>query len=463
MTLPLADILIILLLMATLLFAITYFYFTGRQPAIAYVLATYTPFQNVILPLILAATVLPAAVGLALITLKDSLLLCGLLLCLAHVNRISIQRVDIFALLFIAFLFSNMVLSDSGTAASVRAFRSFSIPVLLYFFGRLSVQSDWQVQRFVKWNLGLGVIVMAVASIDYIFVLAIDESMLPAPQDQLEGFYGHLGAEETSRYAAGFLGSVPKLVGPFGNNLITAAYLRVIICIFIFYLVQSKKTVHLAQFVFLAALFVVSALTLSRFTIGALYLIGFLLVIQDRLWSVTGKVLTVASVVFATAFAWNILAEVVTTTLNVEDESTYAHVSSIVDLGEMDLTVFGHGLGFSADSGGLTRALEGEGYFRQFMPELGILGISLFLSFAISVVLALVRFKDLSISTIRNLPGRFWIALPLIIEILHTPIDTGIQSFLANGLVWFLVGAVISAEQQAVQPDGENTRRVVPV
>jgi len=461
--LQLADSLIILLLLATLLFAITYFYFTGRQPAIAYVLATYTPFQNVILPLILASTVLPAAAGIALITLKDSLLLCGLLFCLVHVSRISIQRVDILGLLFIAFLFSNLILSDSGAGPSLRAFRSFSVPVLLYFFGRLSLQSNQQIQSFVKWSLGLSVIVMIVASIDYVFVVALHESMLPSPQDQLSDFYGHIGSQETYIYSKGFLGSVPKLVGPFGNNLITAAYLRAIICIFIFYLVQSKKTLRFAQFIFLTALFAVSALTLSRFTIGALYLIGFLLVIQDRLWSVTGKVLTVASVVFATALAWNILAEVATTTLNVEDESTHGHVSSIVVLGEMELTVFGHGLGFDADTGGLTRALKGEGYIRQFMPELGIFGIALFLSFAASVVLALVRFRDLSISNIRNLPGRFWIALPLIIEILHTPIDTGIQSFLANGLVWFLVGAVISAERLAVQPGGENSRDVVPV
>ena len=173
--------------------------------------------------------------------------------------------------------------------------------------------------------------------------------------------------------------------------------------------------------------------------------------------------MTVASVVFATALAWNVLAEVVTKTLNVQDESTYAHVSSIVDLGEMELTLLGHGLGFSADTGGLTRALEGEGYIRQFMPELGIFGIVLFLSFAVSIVLALVRFRDLHISNIRNLPGRFWIALPLIIEILHTPIDTGIQSFLANGLIWFLVGAVISAEQQADAPGEVKSKNVVPV
>ena len=447
MALQLTDSLIILLLLATLLFAVTYFYFTGREPAIGYVLATYTPFQNVVIPLILASTTLPVLAGFALITLKDSLLLCGLLLCLVNVNRVSIQRVDVLALLFLAFLLGSMVLSDSSAGAAIRAFRSFSVPVLLYLFGRLSMQSDWQVRNFVQWNVGVAAVVMIVAVADYMFYGVSGESMLPSTQDHLSDFYGHLGADGTARYASGFLGSVPKLVGPFGNNLITAAYLRVIICMYIFYLVQSNKTLRVTEFIFLAALFAVSALTLSRFAIGALYLIGLLLLLQNKLWDMTGKALTLASIVLATALAWGVLAQVATTTLNVEDESTYAHVTSILDLGEMNLSVLGHGLGFNADAGGMTRALEGEGYIRQFMPELGIFGVTLFLLFAGAAVLTLVKFSDVGTSNIRNLPARFWIALPLIIEILHTPIDTGIQSFLANGLAWFLVGAVISSER----------------
>lgn len=159
-----------------------------------------------------------------------------------------------------------------------------------------------------------------------------------------------------------------------------------------------------------------------------------------------------AGIVIATALAWNMLSDVATTTISIEDESTFAHVDSLAELRSMELTLFGRGLGLNADSQGMTRALEGEGYIRQFVPEIGVVGVTLFLIFAVSVVLTAIRFRDLTMTDIRSLPPRFWIALPLIIEILHTPIDTGIQSFLANGLIWLLLGMYISSAEEETSP-----------
>ena len=129
MALQLADILVLLLLLGTVLFSIAIFFFTDRRPALAYLLAIYTPFQNVILPIIFAVTTLPDSFGIVLITLKDSFLLVGLLVCLVNINQISLKRVDVFGLIFVAFLFINLIFSESDLGASLRAFRSFAVPV----------------------------------------------------------------------------------------------------------------------------------------------------------------------------------------------------------------------------------------------------------------------------------------------------------------------------------------------
>ena len=131
MALQLADSLIIFLLLATFLFALTYFYFTEREPAVAYVLATYTPFQNVVIPLIFSATTLPVVAGVALLSAKDLLLLVGLLFCLVRLPRLSLQLVDYLAFSFVGFLCVSLLLADSSTGDALRALRSFSIPVLL--------------------------------------------------------------------------------------------------------------------------------------------------------------------------------------------------------------------------------------------------------------------------------------------------------------------------------------------
>jgi hypothetical protein len=293
---------------------------------------------------------------------------------------------------------------------------------------------------------------MILAGVDYFVVIATADPLLPSPQEYLADFYGMLGAQEGSRYASGFLGNVPKLIGPFGNNLIMAAYLRTIICVFIFYLAQSKTAIRITHIIFLVALFVSSALTLSRFAIVALYAIAFLLLMQKTLLQKTGKAIALAGIVIATTLAWNMLSDVATTTLSIEDESTFAHIDSLAELRSMELTLFGHGLGLNADSQGMTRALEGEGYIRQFVPEIGVVGVTLFLLFAVSAALTVVRFRDLTVTDIWSLPPRFWIALPLIFEILHTPIDTGIQSFLANGLIWLLLGMYISSAEEETSP-----------
>lgn len=284
MALQLVDILVLLLLLVTVLFSIAIFFFTDRRPALAYLLAIYTPFQNVILPIIFALTTLPDSFGVLLITLKDSILLIGLLVCLVNINQISLRRVDVFGLIFVVFLFINLMFSESDLGASVRAFRSFAVPVALYAFGRLSLASSQQINSFVRVLFGVSVVVMILAGVDYIVVIATANPLLPSPQEYLADFYGLLGARDGSRYASGFLGNVPKLIGPFGNNLIMAAYLRTIICVFIFYLAQSNRTVRISHILFLVALFVSSALTLSRFAIVALYAISFLLLMQKTLW-----------------------------------------------------------------------------------------------------------------------------------------------------------------------------------
>jgi len=440
----------VLLFLVTVLSSITYFHFTNRRPAIAFLLAVYTPFQNVILPIIFAWTTLPNPVGVVLITLKDSLLLCGLLFCIVNVNRLSVLRTDVLGLLFVAFLFVNSILSESDLGASLRALRSFSIPVALYAFGRLGLVSIPQIHSFVKLLFGVSIIVMMLAVVDYILVVTGGGTIMPSRLEYFAKFYGLRGAEELSQYASGFLGYVPKLIGPFGNNLIMAAFLRSIICIFVFHLVQTKRKINYTHAVFLAALFVTSALTLSRFAIASLFVIAFLVLIQRKLWNKAGKAFAVLGLVIATAFAWGTLSDVVTSTLNIGDESTYTHIDSLIELRSTRLTLFGQGLGINADSQGVTRALEGEGYIRQFIPEIGIFGVALFLSFAVSAVFTLIRFKDLFASNLGSLPARFWIALPLILEILHTPIDTGIQSFLGNGLTWLLIGMVITSEEQNI-------------
>ena len=453
MALQPSDILIVLLFVAIVIFSIVFFYVTNRRPALAYLLAIYTPFQNVILPIIFAWTTLPSQFGVALLTLKDSLLVIGLLFCLANVNHIAIKRVDILGLLFVAFLFVNFIFSDSEIGAALRALRSFAIPVALYAFGRLSITSTLQLDSFVKIICGVSVIVMILASVDYILVVIGADPILPSPQEYLADFYGLLGSQEQSRFASGFLGHIPKLIGPFGNNLIMAAFLRTTICAFIFYLVRSGRNIRTTDIIFLITLFVASALTLSRFAIASLYVIGFLLLVQRALWNKAGKAIALVCFVIATAFAWNILTEVATTTLRIEDESTFAHVDSLVELSSMELSIFGHGLGLNADSKGMTRALQGEGYIRQFTPEIGIFGVTLFLLFAISAVFSLVKFKDLTVTGIQSLPARFWIVLPIMLEILHAPIDTGIQSFLANGLTWLLLGMVVTFEQKNPPPN----------
>lgn len=164
MALQLADSLIVLLFLVIVLSSITYFYFSNRRPAIAYLLAIYTPFQNVILPIIFAWTTLPNQVTIVLITLKDSLLVCGLLFCIVNVNRLSIIRTDVLGLLFVAFLFVNFILSESDLGASLRALRSFSVPVALYAFGRLSLASNLQIHTFVKLLFGVSIMVMILAS-----------------------------------------------------------------------------------------------------------------------------------------------------------------------------------------------------------------------------------------------------------------------------------------------------------
>jgi len=68
--LQLADILLLLLLLVTVLFSISILFFTDRRPALAYLLAIYTPFQNVILPIIFALTTLPDPIGVGYATTK---------------------------------------------------------------------------------------------------------------------------------------------------------------------------------------------------------------------------------------------------------------------------------------------------------------------------------------------------------------------------------------------------------
>jgi hypothetical protein len=450
----LADILTILLFFESSILVILLFHSAGAQPAAIYFLALYVPVQNILLPAIWMSTGISDAVALFMLSFKDLLLMLGLLMCAGSVRRLKLRFPDFVGLLFLFFLLGSVALSPSDAGSALRGLRSFAAPVGLYFYGRLARASGFELDRFARVIVVAGLFTAVYGLVEFCLNGAGFDLIPSALAEYSRNFYGH-GGPTVSSHSQGFLGYPQWLHGPFGNNLLTASFLRVALCTWIYGLARSGRRVGPSGAAIALLLGGVSVLTLSRYAIACTLLIGSLLLFQRSLWHPLSRALACFVLITTIGSTSGIWTTVVTTTLEIGDQSTHAHVESLEDLWSMELTLLGHGLGTGAHSvtaRTTERTSEGEGLIRQAFPEIGLLGLALFGVLALAAIVLPLRDAGLRLSKVTALPPTFWIALPLLLELVRTPVDIGIRSFLGSGLAWFMVGSLIRSESDAPAP-----------
>ena len=130
----------------------------------------------------------------------------------------------------------------------------------------------------------------------------------------------------------------------------------------------------------------------------------------------------------------------------------------------MNLSIFGEGLGSGAHSKKARqddKASEGEGLLRQGIPEIGLVGIAVFVLFTLSSIFSLLKSEEKFKITIRFAGPNFWIALPLALELFRAPIDIAIRSFLSTGIVWYLAGVCITIKEKLIRENFWKNQKTI--
>ena len=434
--------------------------------ALVYFLIVYTPLQNVVLPA--AARLLGSSPALMspLIALKDILVAVALVTLLSLVRRMRLRVADMVGLAYLALLLANAAMSPSDLTSAALGVRAYAIPVELYFLGRLSSGRHSGGSELLKFALVVGVTTLVFSLGEYALSMLGVSSLERLWEGYFEVTYGH-GRPTTDLSAPGFLG-LRRMPGPFGHSLIMSSFLRLLLCLLVFYLLEYRGRAGGKHVALLGLIIVGSILTFSRYGMAALIVIVALLLASRRPLSVAQKAVILAMLVPGLIVAAPTLGKVIRTTMGVEDESTQTHVESLRDLATMEMTWFGHGLGTGAHSK-VARTSEvtsaGEGLLRQGIPEIGVLGIALFIGFTAMVIGGLLGRSESRRRRGLALDSRAWVAVPLVFELLRIPFDIAIRGFLASGLAWFVAGYFYSRRwggEPAASGQGQETLGRVP-
>ena len=422
---------------------------TRIRPAAAFVLIAYLPFQNTLLPLVFQvggvgaiAPFLPAKEILAVVGILESVI--------PALAMYRLRFADVLAGGFAAYLLVNAVFSPADAVSVGHGLRDFFVPLLLYLFGRVSWYSgsDHTV-RLMRLILVVGVVVAIFGIVEYGFSLLDTSPFAKLQGEYLDQAYGH-GAPLGDRRSHTF--ELQTLNGPFGSNLMTATYLRFVLCVFLAYFSYCNRKPHWGHLCCIALVTTASVLTLSR------YAIAFLLILFVSLLGTRRPLLWWQKLVAGTTFLAVLVMSVPTlmrvaeTTANVEDESTHSHVASLLELKDLDLSIMGQGLGtgtHSPEARIIYRDAEGEGILRQDVPEIGHLGVFLLFAFTVAVISGLVL--NARVSPPHHRWHYVWVAVPLMTELLRSPLDIGLRSFLGTGSAWFLSGWFMSERARRAQ------------
>jgi hypothetical protein len=415
----------------------------GLRPAAAFLLLAYLPFQNILLPVLLRVGGVAAMAPL--LPAKEILAIVGILESLrpAFANY-RLRVADVLAVVFATFLIVNAAFSPADLTSVGHGLRDFSVPLLMYLLGRVAWYGGTaNTPRLMRLVLIMGVIVAVLGLVDYGLAF-----LNLSPFDALQaGYfdvaYGH-GAPAAAHQSEGFMG-VSTLTGQFGNNLITATYLRFTLCTLLAYLSYSAQKARRVHLIILALLVVASIFTFSRYGLAFLLVLGVTLLGASRSFLRWQKILTAVVLLAVIGTSAPTLARIATTTAAVGDQSTYTHMESLRELKNIDVSIMGNGLGTGAHSSQarlIYRDSEGEGILRQDIPEIGVLGVGLLLAFATVVIGGLTRNATLGLPTRRW--HYVWIAVPLLAEVIVAPFDIGLRSFLGTGSAWFLCGWFLS-------------------
>jgi hypothetical protein len=413
------------------------------RPAAAFVLISYLPFQNILLPLLFQvggfgaiSPLLPAKEILAVVGILESVT--------PGLAMYRLRFADVLASGFAAYLVVNAVFSPADAASVGHGLRDFSVPLLLYLFGRASWYSGSEnTSRFMRLTLVVGVVVAIFGIVEYGLSLRHADPFNRLQIAYFDQAYGH-GSPASDRRSQAFL-DLQTLGGTFGNNLMIATYLRSVLCVFLAYFSYCNRKPHWGHLCCIALVTAACVLTFSRYAIAFLLILFVVLLVTRRplvWWQKLVAGTTFLAVIVASAPA---LMRVAETTVNVEDQSTHSHVESLLELKDIEVSLMGEGLGrgtHSQEARSIYRDTGGEGIFRQDLPEIGILGVFLLLAFTVTVISGLML--NARVGPPHHRWHYVWIAVPLMTELLRSPFDIGLRSFLGTGTAWFFSGWFLS-------------------
>jgi hypothetical protein len=332
----------------------------------AVLVCLWFPFQDLVLAFLYGRGA-PATAIRGLLVLKEAvvLLLVGAaLLRWTLGGTLRAAGADVAALLYAALLTVYLFVGDAEMQPRLLQYRSLMLPVLLYFCGRALPRTPEAVRTWVRFTLGLAVLVAALGlferlalGIDFWYIIVPLGSFLEDIKGQSEHVLYGLPGNMYGDYGFGFF-QFRRLAGSFGSPLTMGYYLVFpMLLLFCLVLVPSRPAqaaaAERAQGAsgLLAGLLVCGLalmLTVTRAGIGAVIVgvaLAVLLYRQVRLLVFAGLIAAGFAVLFE-----GYLGRMLEATLTMDDSSTRGHYLFLVSSLEVVLE-FPLGLGMGSAGG----------------------------------------------------------------------------------------------------------------
>ncbi|WP_289031861.1 O-antigen ligase family protein [uncultured Algoriphagus sp.] len=375
--------------------------FQGKWTYAIFFLAAFLPFYITSLSVVYLATQSAAVVSIFQI-LKELVVLVALLVFVLYHRKIALYpfrlySTDWFFLAFLSLAFGYLLLPIGQASFLNKAlyFKSMLIPGLVYFLGRNTSFSDFEIQRVFK--------IIFFVAIGAFLVNLVENFLLNAHLQQFTGYAlynfaindieptGNFGLTWTFETQA----VTKRLASFFSDPLEMASSVLMGFAAGLIWFLTSKKEYNWLYLLVMACSLGSLVFSASRAAFGAFFVMIFFIALVFRLYKLIGAgfLALVAFGIYVVFFASEDFYFFVIDTLTFENTSSIGHVVEwLLALDSMIANPLGIGLAMSGNAGSVTDELRvgGENQFLIYGVQFGWIGMLLYmLVIASGVILSL--------------------------------------------------------------------------
>ncbi|MDE0559400.1 O-antigen ligase family protein [Algoriphagus sp. NF] len=364
--------------------------FQGKWTYAIFFLAAFLPFYITSLSVVYLATQSAAVVSIFQI-LKELVVLVALLVFVLYHRKIALYpfrlySTDWFFLAFLSLAFGYLLLPIGQASFLNKAlyFKSMLIPGLVYFLGRNTSFSDFEIQRVFK--------IIFFVAIGAFLVNLVENFLLNAHLQQFTGYAlynfaindieptGNFGLTWTFETQA----VTKRLASFFSDPLEMASSVLMGFAAGLIWFLTSKKEYNWLYLLVMACSLGSLVFSASRAAFGAFFVMIFFIALVFRLYKLIGAgfLALVAFGIYVVFFASEDFYFFVIDTLTFENTSSIGHVVEwLLALDSMVANPIGIGLAMSGNFGSVEDELRvgGENQFLIYGVQLGWIGMLLYI------------------------------------------------------------------------------------